>query len=357
MGATIIGLTATPARMDGRGLGNFWDAIVQAVPPSKLIKDGWIVPTRTFAPYKPNLKGVKRSGGDYSRTALAKKMDKPELIGDVVTHWQRYGEGRQTLVYGCTIEHAVHLRDAFRKAGISAEHVDSTMETIKRDNIIQGFKDGRFVVLTNVAILKQGVDLPTASCGVLVRPTLSFTLYRQVVGRLKRPAPGKTDCVLLDHAGAVWRHGVPDEDVVWSLDAADNVNQRMTARAKKERKPLCCKVCHAVFQGTNKCPNCGTIWTPDKRDLNNKVGILVPVSTFVEQLHEEDKDRFRERYWHRCMAVAYHRGSTVSMAAAMYYGKFTEWPKPTFKNVPPQEMWRFIKVAQEYPQYHKRKGV
>ena len=347
--ATIIGLTATPARADGRGLGRIYQDLVQAVPPSKLIADGWLVPTRVFAPYRPDLKGIRRGkDGDYNRDDLGKKMDRPGLIGHVVKHWKELGQDRPTLVFGCTVEHATHMAEEFTRAGILCRHIDADTPEDEREESLAMLMDGTIKVVTNVGVLRQGVDLPPVSCGCLVRPTKSFVLYRQMIGRLKRPFPGKNDAIVIDHAGAVYNHGMPDEDVNWTLADEESLNKRRE-KERKEGKlptPILCHNCHAMFNPASHCPHCGT---PVKKQgtmpIRHRDGKLVEVNGDSGPGTHED----RQRYWHKCLAVMAYRGHSFGAASHMYRSKFGEWPRG-LQNMPPiGGMQR--KVRDVYPQY------
>lgn len=122
--ATVIGLTATPCRSDGRGLGAVFQAIVEGPSVAELIATGFLVPTRVYAPSVPDLAGVKVERGDYVERQLAARMDDAKLIGDVVTHWHRLADRRRTVVFATGVAHSLHLRDEFRRSGVLAEHID-----------------------------------------------------------------------------------------------------------------------------------------------------------------------------------------------------------------------------------------
>ena len=113
--AIVLGLTATPCRGDGRGLGNVFDALIECPPVAELIAAGYLVPTKVYAPTRPDLAGVKVERGDYVEKQLAERMDKPRLIGDVIGHWFKLGERRPTVVFATGVGHSVHLRDEFRR--------------------------------------------------------------------------------------------------------------------------------------------------------------------------------------------------------------------------------------------------
>src|SRR5262249_3567685 len=151
--------------------------------------------------------GIRVQAGDWVENQLADRMDRPKLVGDIVTHWHRLAEGRRTVVFATGVKHSVHIRDEFIKSGVRAEHIDGSTLKDERDAALERFAPGAIELVTNCMVLTEGWDLPAVSCCVLARPTRKMGLYRQMIGRVLRPAPGKTDAIIIDHAGAVHRHG------------------------------------------------------------------------------------------------------------------------------------------------------
>jgi superfamily II DNA or RNA helicase len=259
--ATVIGLTATPARHDGKGLGNIFNEILQPVSVADLTPK-YLVPAVTYAPTQPDLKGVRVARGDYVESELAERMITGRLMGDIVEHVHKIGVGRRTVVFAVDVRHSVHLRDELRRSGLRAEHIDGTTPLEERDLILAELGDGFVDVVCNCAVLTEGWDRPEVSRIVLARPTRSLVLYRQMIGRGLRLSPGKTDCIILDHAGAVFQHGFIDDPIPWTLDEDKCVeNKAHSARGQHEAPKLTtCPECHAVrFEG-KPCPVCG--WRP-----------------------------------------------------------------------------------------------
>jgi superfamily II DNA or RNA helicase len=134
--AVLVGLTATPCRSDGRGLGNAFDVMLECPSIAELIASGYLVGTRVYAPTMPDLRGVKIERGDYVERQLAERMDNAKLVGDVVSHWHRLAERRKTVVFATGVRHSLHLRDEFRASGVAAEHVDGSTPKTERDAIL-----------------------------------------------------------------------------------------------------------------------------------------------------------------------------------------------------------------------------
>lgn len=172
--AIVLGLTATPCRGDGRGLGNVFDVLIEAAPVADLVRDGYLVPSRIYAPSRPDLSGVRVERGDYVESALAARVDTAQLVGDIVEHWHRLAERRRTVVFATGVAHSVHIRDEFRRAGVLAEHIDGGSTPIaERDRILAQLDSGSVEVVSNAMVLTEGWDCPAASCLVLARPTRS----------------------------------------------------------------------------------------------------------------------------------------------------------------------------------------
>ena len=255
--AKRVGLTATPVRGDGRGLGEMFDDLVLGPSVTELQSDGFLVGTKYFAPSTPDLTEIKIQMGDYNQKQLGNKMDDPILIGDVLENWFRIAPKMQTIVFCVNVAHSIHMRDRFRECGITADHIDAHTPNGERREIFRKFESGEIQVITNCQIFAYGVDVPPATCCVLAHPTKSLARYLQAVGRVLRPYPGKTHCVVIDHAGIINELGFVEDEFPWSLDGKGKIKDRQNALPKKEPKPLTCPSCKFVFSGAGICPACG----------------------------------------------------------------------------------------------------
>lgn len=250
--AAILGLTATPWRLDGSGLDDLFEDMVQGPTIEALVAQGYLVAPRIFAPYHPDLGGIHLSHGDYNQAELAQRMRGGERVGGIVDRWLELAKGRTTICFACSVEDSKQIAHAFCERGVRAEHVDADTPDAERDAILKRLAAGATQVLSNVNLISEGFDLPQASCVILGRPTHSLTMYLQQVGRIARIFPGKTDALVLDHAGCIYAHGRPTAERMWSLEG----------REKGERRPLGarlvkCKVCSAVLERPGACPFCG----------------------------------------------------------------------------------------------------
>jgi len=232
-GWAVIGLSATPFR---KGLGSVFDELVVGATTADLTERGYLVPARCYAPYVPDLTGVKTSGGDWQQDALAE-----------------------------VVKHSRHLCDAFRARGVAADHIDGyERDEAVRDEAIRKFRSGETTVLCNVAVLTKGFDAPEISCVVLARPTKSLMLHVQMMGRGLRIAEGKADCLIFDHAGNVLRNGLPTDELPSELD--DGTLDKNLDRKERDKTDPVERPCKACGHVSNKhvCPACG--FKPEARE-------------------------------------------------------------------------------------------
>ncbi len=294
-GAIIIGLTATPTRLDGRGLGEIYTDMVQVVPMRRLIDDGHLVQPRVFAPFTPDLAKFKTVRGDYDATQVADEMDSASITGDIIKHWTAHAAGRKTICFASSVAHSQHIVDEFNAAGISAKHLDGTTNAALRDKTLQDWRDGQFHVLSNMGLFIEGLDVPEASCCILARPTQSVTIYLQAVGRVMRPAKNKTDCIILDHAGLTHSHGLVDEEREWSLDGKKKKSRKNDA--EKAPSVTICDGCFAAYsraEHPEKCPECGkeTKHTAREVEVDSDAQLIELTPEMMSAIKARKKDEF-----------------------------------------------------------------
>ena len=238
--------------------------LIETATVSDLITARHLVPTKVFAPVRPDLSGVRVERGDYVEKQLSERMNTAQLVGDIIEHWHRLGERRPTVIFAVNVAHSVHIRDEFRRSGVLAEHIDGSTPLEGRDAILAKLAAGTIEIITNCQVLTEGWDCPEVSCIVLARPTKSLGLYRQMVGRVLRPcrATGKSDALVIDHSGAVFMHGFVDDPITWELLQDRRAeNKAHSARGTYQAPSLTtCPECSAVrFEG-QPCPVCH--WRP-----------------------------------------------------------------------------------------------
>ena len=273
--AIHLGLTATPYRADGRGLGESYEDLVAVASPSLLIREGFLVAPRVFtvpASSLPDLGGVRVRGGDYDAEALAKAVDKGGLVGGIVEHWLRHTPGVRTVAFAASVEHSKHIAARFVEAGIAAEHLDGETPAADRDAILRRLERGETLIVSNCGVLCEGWDQPSVKCCILARPTKSTGLYLQQAGRILRPFQGQS-AVILDHAGCAVEHGLPQDDREFTLEA-----KKKTSKAAGEAPVKTCEECFAVLPASVAvCPECGFVFPVKPEVLEENDGQLVEV--------------------------------------------------------------------------------
>lgn len=276
--AIHIGLSATPERLDGTGLVSWFKHLVTGPSVSWLIEHGFLARYRLFAPSRPDLGGVHSRMGDFVRSEAAAVMDRPSITGDAVTHYRKLAGGKRAVVFCTSVEHSQHVVAMFRAAAVRAEHVDGETDPRERDAALGRFERGETTILSNVELFGEGVDIPGIECAILLRPTQSLSLYLQQVGRALRPAPGKAEALILDHAGNALRHGLPDDERSWSLDGS---KVKRKARDPDDVAVKQCPACFAVVRAQVQRCACGHVWIPQGRVVDEKPGELIEVDPFV----------------------------------------------------------------------------
>ena len=316
--AKLLPVTATPIRLDGKGLGmgagGFADDIILGPTMRELIDGGFLSPYRIFAP--PNaldLKGVRSRAGDYAKDQLASAVDKPQITGDAVQHYQRLAAGKRAVAFCVSVAHAQHVAEEFKAAGVPAEFLDGTQDALERDARIKRFEAGETLVLSSCDIVSEGFDLPAIEVAILLRPTQSLSLYLQQVGRALRVFPGKTHAIILDHVGAVVTHGLPDEERDWSLDGISKGK-----RAANDNAPpgvdrvMTCGQCFTVHLPAPACPSCGYQYPAKERQIEKIDGQL-------QELDQAGMDAMRLRRQQRAMQG---QAQTVEALVAQGIGRF-----------------------------------
>ncbi len=350
--STIVGLTATPERSDGRGMGNVFGDIIQSAGHSELIAGGHLVdaPLDKIWSWPVNLKGVRTSsqtndwvmGGDRG---AAKVINTSNRVGDCVSHWLKLASDRPTIIYAASVSHAYHLRDRFKAVGVNAEGIDGSTGRDERHRILDGLKSGAIQVVANFGVLTEGFDCPRVSCIVLERPTKHFGLYLQMLGRGLRPSPetGKKDLMILDHVGGVLMHGLPTQPIEWSL-SMDGKAAKPTETKAGLPAIAPCPNCNSVLRRP-PCSACG--WMPKEQvpqgQFDTPSGDLVRMSDEIAAQVKQVRADPRRQEFFRLKAVCKRNGFKSGWAGVKYKEKHGEWPPADWELPDPARI-----SAQEY---------
>ncbi len=287
-GAKIVGLSATPQRLDGKPLDMF-DAIVEGPSESWLIENGHLSRYRAYAPVRPDLSGIGSRAGDYVPGELEERFDKPAIHGDAIEAWRKYAAGKRTMVFAISRVHGQHVTDAYNVAGIPAVYIDGTTSHSDRRARIEMFADGRALILVSINLAIEGFDLSAqvgrdvpVQCVQLLNPTKSLPRARQMMGRALRKKPD--DAIILDHVNIIMNsdgsvnHGFPDDEHEWSLEG----------RKRQEGVPSfdvkLCESCFASYRAAlSACPYCSSERTIKPRMVEEIEGQLAEIQKQAKQ--------------------------------------------------------------------------
>ena len=272
--ARVLGVTATPQRLDGKGLKDVFDDLIRGPEVADLIEGGHLAPPVYFAPpVVADLSHIGTRGGDFAQDELAAEMDRPTITGDAVEHYSRICRGAPAVTFCCSVKHAQHVAEQFQSAGFKAATIDGTMDREARRDVVRALGDGRLDVLTSCEIINEGFDLPVVSAAILLRPTKSLGLHLQQIGRVLRPAPGKDKAVILDHVGNLSRHGFAEDIRDWTLEGRKKKKRKTDDEEEVQSRQ--CPECFRCHPPAPVCPECGFEYPRKEREIEQTEGQLV----------------------------------------------------------------------------------
>jgi len=315
-----VGLTATPFRLDGKGLGSagFTDIVVAAYT-DELVAQSILVKPRVFAPPPPDLTGVHKIGGDYREDELEEAMNKPKLVEDIVKGYLRLGAKKKAVVFAVGIDHSLNITDQFNAAGVRCEHIDGTTPKPVRKAALDRLRNGELDAVSNCMILTEGWDLPALEVAIVARPTASLCLHLQMIGRIMRSAEGKDGALVIDHAGNTLRHGFVTDRINYSLDSANTVKRAAGTGLKS------CPACWALVPtAARACQECGHSFVPQKKEIEHVDGELVEITApkFVRAASFGTMVDFLRQRLQEQSAFGYRPG----YAAARFNEEYGTWP-------------------------------
>lgn len=317
--ALRLGVTATPVRLDGRGLSAVFDRLISGPSVADLVFTGFLTRQTIYAPpVVADLSQLRYRAGEFAADQAGAAMDRPTVTGDAIDHYQRLAKGQRAIVFCCTVQHAENVAAQFISGGIPAATLLGSTRPELRDQVVQQFAAGQLQVLVTVDVVSEGFDIPAAGCAILLRPTASLGLYLQQVGRVLRPAEGKDAAIILDHVGNVRRHGFPDDHRDWSLD-----DRLRTRRGSSQAAPAVrtCPQCFAAFKPQPQCPACGAECAPPPRELKQVAGELQELRR--EAVRQRSAERKKARTLQELIHVGQARGmkNPVGWAKHVYFAR------------------------------------
>lgn len=217
----LLGVTATPCRLDRRGLADYFDAMVLGPTVKQLIKDEYLAPYRLFADPSPMVENVAIQAGDFSTRAIATTNKAKHLSGRLVETYQQYSPGKRCIVFAVTVAHSRAIAKRYCDAGIPAASIDATTPDMERQTILEDFRVGKLKVICNKELFTEGFDLPEIDVVQVARPTQSLAFWLQMIGRAMRRCDGKSHALIFDHTNNWRRFGPPDFEHRWSLESVE----------------------------------------------------------------------------------------------------------------------------------------
>ena len=271
----IIGFTATPYRLDSgmlhQGDGRMFTDIAYEVSIRDLIDQGYLCPLVSKATdVALDVGGVGSRGGEFAAGQLQAAVDREPITRAAIDEVVAYGRDRKSwLVFCAGVEHADHVATEIRARGASCATIFGHTPTAERDRVIAAFKRGEITALASMGVLTTGFNAPAVDLIAMLRPTKSAGLYVQMAGRGTRLAPGKDNCLVLDFAGNVARHGPIDAVTARAPNAGEGVAPTKV-----------CPDCDSILAtAIRQCPDCGHLFPPPKVTVAATASTLEVLST------------------------------------------------------------------------------
>lgn len=302
--AVVMGLSATPYRADGRGLGSIDDytlfkGLVAVENTGSLVKQGYLSDCKVWVPQVINFSKVKIDKGDFAKQELEQIFVDRDLMENVVRDWQKYCEGMQTLVFAASVQHSISLCSVFNEKGIPAAHIDGKTDKPTREAVLSDLSTGKVRVVSNFGVLTEGFDCPAVSALILARPTMSMALYKQMVGRGLRINDGKKHAVILDYGKNVTRHTWPTNDP--PADLTDGLSQEKYSKAQKDKEigAWICPSCLSAVPIESKQCSCGFLFEQKQAKQREKEYKLKQLKKFDQEnvLTEGEKIKRRLKFF------------------------------------------------------------
>lgn len=289
----IIGLSATPWRLNGVGLGNWYNSMVCGPSIRWLIENKRLAEYKAYAPDTVDLSQIKKSGGDYAKNQLCERMEQDRvLVGNAVSHYKKHASGMRGVTFAVSIKHSQILAQSYRDAGIRAVHVDGDTPESERFKIFRSLAKREIDQVTSAELLTFGFDIASAAniddvtieCITDCQPTKSLAKQMQKWGRALRF--DDSPHYIFDHANNIQQHGLPCAERDWTL--SDWKSKRRAGNERTMPVKLCDK-CHFTHHPSPKCPNCGYVYPADPRKIEEIEGELKEI-----QIEREKRQRRME---------------------------------------------------------------
>lgn len=350
--AKLFGMTATPIRSDGVGLGRSFKSMYCCPGTQWAIDNGFLVPVQYKVGIIPDLKGVRLTATDYNQAQLEAVMDQRLLIGNTVENWLLWGENRPTMCFASGVKHSQHLVEEFTKAGVRAEHIDADTPLTQRDGLSERLLTGETQVVCNAQVYVEGTDIPWISCIIDAKPHKSVGPVLQKGGRGLRPwlETGKRDLMYLDQSGNINKHGRLEKDRQWILTEGKEMEETFREQREKEKVEFVCPSCGTRHTGA-VCPTCNEAVKFTGRAVNFLPAELADLSQAeFEALMKPGKNNApaieRRDFYSQLLGYAASKGWKDAWAFHKYIDRYKEKP-----------LWRSTEVPRKEPTVDVRSWI
>lgn len=358
MGAALVGYTATPL-----DIGHLYDELIIAGTVSECLERGELVPARVYAPDEPELRHIRKYkiGDDLSEGDNVKAIMAHGIFGRVISHFNRLNPDRKpTILFAPGVKESIYFAEQFNAAGIRSASIDGDnvwldgevyeSNRLMRDRVAELNESGEVPVVCNRFVLREGIDWPWLTHGILATVFGSLTSYIQSCGRLLRCFDGKPHATLQDHGGNWHRHGPIDVDRNWSLGLTNHMAVGMREqklRDKRIAEPIICPQCFQVRSRGPKCQACGYMSGLRSRIVVQKDGTLKEKRGDIYKPHrvlnKPETPKLWQRYYH--MAHNSRNKMTFNQAAGYFAYENHYWPPRDLPNTPINDLDWFLPVA------------
>ena len=287
----VVAFTATPCRLSGDPMGAVYDDMIVGISTKELIAQKRLAPYDYYSVPVADVSELKTNSNEYVMSDAEIMLDKPAIYGNAISAYRKYADGKKTIVYCTSIKHSQETAKAFRDAGYRAEHMDANTPKAERERIIRDFRNGDVQIISNVMLIVEGISVPDCECCILLRPTLSLTIYIQSAMRCMRYKEGKR-AVILDLVTNYAKLGMPDDDREWSL--GEPVKRHRDIDDNGDFIIRTCPKCFKVFKTAPVCPYCGFEYPLHPREIKAHEDIELARIT-AEQAEEAERKRKQAR--------------------------------------------------------------
>ncbi len=318
--AKLLGFTATPVRTSGEGLGKIFDCLILGPTVADLTPE-YLAPARVWAPPSIDTSGLHTVAGEYISSETEERANKPSVTGDALSHYRKHADGKAALAFCVSVKHASDVAAYFRDAGYSAVMLKGGMDRQLRRDAIADFRAGKIQVIASCDLLTEGVDFPGAHVGIILRPTQSLGLWRQMCGRILRPCEGKEYAYILDHAGNCKRWGLPSDEPEWTLT--------MDEERRKKKASVSVRVCSKCFAASSSramvCSNCGEPFAVAPRSMiEEKEGELIEITPEMIARKEARHEQGMAQSLEQLREIARRKGYSSFWADHVYAARMAK---------------------------------